>query len=271
MSYIINGEGSSLKPRKIRTRTGCLCCRLRKKKCNEIKPTCSGCQRNSLLCTWPEQHLNLPKSRNKTRKISQVDDASPPPLRWNSRQEHIDTESDYDTVEESDTWLNCLGSYENRNGSEEVRFRNLSTSIPQSLDPQALFNQTIFRNSMSRTLFDHYLDRTNKMMSISPGDRNPFIIQLLPIAMEHSGLFECVLALSGVHYADRMGDPVDETTWSHYGKALQRQKMDLTAISQGNEGAIIPALITSLILCTIEVISPSSIFSLMLKNPLSRL
>ncbi|KAF7561259.1 hypothetical protein G7046_g2869 [Stylonectria norvegica] len=37
----------------IRSRTGCFTCRRRKKKCNEEKPTCSGCRRNSLDCHWP--------------------------------------------------------------------------------------------------------------------------------------------------------------------------------------------------------------------------
>ncbi|KAF2796783.1 hypothetical protein K505DRAFT_372935 [Melanomma pulvis-pyrius CBS 109.77] len=39
--------------RTTRTRTGCLTCRLRRKKCTEQKPTCDGCLRNSLICTWP--------------------------------------------------------------------------------------------------------------------------------------------------------------------------------------------------------------------------
>ncbi|KAK0390047.1 hypothetical protein NLU13_3620 [Sarocladium strictum] len=37
----------------IRSKTGCLTCRQRKKKCNEEKPICSGCRRNCLQCYWP--------------------------------------------------------------------------------------------------------------------------------------------------------------------------------------------------------------------------
>jgi len=36
-----------------RTKTGCFCCRKRKKKCDEIKPSCSGCTRNNLQCVYP--------------------------------------------------------------------------------------------------------------------------------------------------------------------------------------------------------------------------
>ncbi|ANZ74249.1 BA75_01817T0 [Komagataella pastoris] len=45
-----------VKRRKIvRTKTGCFCCRKRKKKCDEIRPKCSGCSRNFLVCTYPSE------------------------------------------------------------------------------------------------------------------------------------------------------------------------------------------------------------------------
>lgn len=37
-----------------RTRTGCVTCRRRKKKCDESHPICSGCIRNGLDCSWPK-------------------------------------------------------------------------------------------------------------------------------------------------------------------------------------------------------------------------
>ncbi|KAK2016940.1 hypothetical protein LZ32DRAFT_600950 [Colletotrichum eremochloae] len=36
-----------------RVRTGCFTCRGRKKKCDETKPRCRGCERNKLECQWP--------------------------------------------------------------------------------------------------------------------------------------------------------------------------------------------------------------------------
>ncbi|KAH8658039.1 fungal-specific transcription factor domain-containing protein [Xylariales sp. PMI_506] len=38
----------------VRSRTGCFTCRRRKKKCNEAKPVCRGCERNGLQCSWPD-------------------------------------------------------------------------------------------------------------------------------------------------------------------------------------------------------------------------
>lgn len=43
----------STKPHRFRSLTGCLTCRRRKKKCDERKPICVGCTRNSVQCAWP--------------------------------------------------------------------------------------------------------------------------------------------------------------------------------------------------------------------------
>lgn len=40
-----------LKPRRTRVKTGCLPCRFRRKKCDELAPICSGCRRNHLICS----------------------------------------------------------------------------------------------------------------------------------------------------------------------------------------------------------------------------
>ncbi|KPM38030.1 hypothetical protein AK830_g8532 [Neonectria ditissima] len=41
------------RPPIFRVKTGCFTCRGRKKKCDEVKPLCSGCKRNKLSCRWP--------------------------------------------------------------------------------------------------------------------------------------------------------------------------------------------------------------------------
>lgn len=42
-----------------RTRTGCLPCRRRKKKCDEAKPQCRACARNKLQCNWPPHIVRI--------------------------------------------------------------------------------------------------------------------------------------------------------------------------------------------------------------------
>lgn len=43
----------------LRVKTGCLTCRRRKKKCDEIRPLCTGCSRNKLSCLWPRSHHGI--------------------------------------------------------------------------------------------------------------------------------------------------------------------------------------------------------------------
>lgn len=50
-------------PKRIRSKTGCLTCRRRKKKCDETKPQCKACVRLKLECEWPTL---TPSSFNKT-------------------------------------------------------------------------------------------------------------------------------------------------------------------------------------------------------------
>lgn len=45
-------HGTKLAERKKRTRTGCLNCSRRRRKCDEAKPTCTGCKRRGEDCQW---------------------------------------------------------------------------------------------------------------------------------------------------------------------------------------------------------------------------
>lgn len=42
---------SALRPR-LRSKSGCVTCRSRRKKCDETRPTCQACVRNRLSCSW---------------------------------------------------------------------------------------------------------------------------------------------------------------------------------------------------------------------------
>lgn len=50
----------------LRVRTGCLTCRRRKKKCDEAKPVCRGCERNGFECKWPRPH-EIPRPRRDSK------------------------------------------------------------------------------------------------------------------------------------------------------------------------------------------------------------
>lgn len=51
-----------------RSKTGCLTCRRRKKKCDERHPTCTACHRNALDCTWPTAETTVNSRRPRRRQ-----------------------------------------------------------------------------------------------------------------------------------------------------------------------------------------------------------
>ncbi|SCV06245.1 LANO_0H25290g1_1 [Lachancea nothofagi CBS 11611] len=59
-------HGDFIKYTERRSKNGCLTCRNRRKKCDEVKPQCSGCARNMLDCNWPspfsKEHLRNPEN-----------------------------------------------------------------------------------------------------------------------------------------------------------------------------------------------------------------
>ncbi|AGO13669.1 AaceriAGL206Cp [[Ashbya] aceris (nom. inval.)] len=54
----VNDDSRVLKKTEKRSRNGCLTCRARRKKCDETRPKCIGCQRNLLLCHWADDDGN---------------------------------------------------------------------------------------------------------------------------------------------------------------------------------------------------------------------
>ncbi|RAH39835.1 Zn(II)2Cys6 transcription factor [Aspergillus brunneoviolaceus CBS 621.78] len=62
-----------------RSTTGCIMCRTRKKKCDELHPICTGCQRNGLICEWPsaERPQRKPR-RSQHHQLPQMGYALPP-------------------------------------------------------------------------------------------------------------------------------------------------------------------------------------------------
>lgn len=55
-------SGQQTGPLAPRSKTGCFTCRRRHKKCDEIRPVCTGCVRNHLLCHWPSSSPSDPQA-----------------------------------------------------------------------------------------------------------------------------------------------------------------------------------------------------------------
>ena len=62
-------KSSPISHASLRTKTGCLTCRKRKKKCDELRPNCTYCVASQRVCTWPTKDL-LVDRRNRARHAS---------------------------------------------------------------------------------------------------------------------------------------------------------------------------------------------------------
>ncbi|KAF7627730.1 hypothetical protein COH20_008886 [Aspergillus flavus] len=86
---------------KLRTRTGCLECRSRRKKCDENRPQCGGCARKGLKCTWPSPNSQpLDRRRRVTRPYNMINGIPGIDIRYPTfrPEEHIDMYTHFATV-----------------------------------------------------------------------------------------------------------------------------------------------------------------------------
>lgn len=230
------------RPRYSRTKNGCQPCRLRRKKCDEEKPKCGGCKRNHLMCGWPgPQDVTMKKPEKSSR---------------NSRlSSHVIVAPDSPT-----------SPYELEIPSESLSVTRKSPSY-RSQDPAVInFVRTyhpIFKqpppsvfgalsHSTSRVLFEYYYHKTASHVSAHPHDFNPFIKHLMPLAVSHDLILQSLLAWSGSHLSI-ISIEVKATTCMHYAQAIQGIKHGLTKYATGQEDMIMELLISTLMLCFIEV------------------
>jgi hypothetical protein len=55
---------TKLKPKSKRSKSGCINCKKRKKKCDEIKPICSGCLKRNVICEYKEINKDIYENDN---------------------------------------------------------------------------------------------------------------------------------------------------------------------------------------------------------------
>ncbi|KAB8262252.1 fungal-specific transcription factor domain-containing protein [Aspergillus pseudonomiae] len=201
-----------------RTRTGCLCCRQRKKKCDETKPQCRACTRNKLKCAWPPHIVRifgldsgpqmlddaLPRERDLTRGFGHPETENAPASTSSSaRPASMDSNSSSDIADRSpDERENHIASW----CSELKTFLSPRRAM---LLPE------------SQVLLSHYLDVTGP--KLAPAPDTPFVSWLLPVAYSDDLLMNGILALSGGHLLYKLPDnhAIQQATSRHYSLAVQ--------------------------------------------------
>lgn len=165
-----------------RSRTGCLTCRSRRKKCDEVRPRCAGCRRNQLPCDWPTQSSSERHSRPKdstTASTVAINDCCPFKSPVISARASILQRSNFSAP----TIAPPVSSIWRGATSQDQRACLLT---PQSV-----------------TLLSHFLMHTAASFATGPANDNPFVTLLVPLASTDDLLMHALLAVSGTQLGSK--------------------------------------------------------------------
>ncbi|KAF4961923.1 hypothetical protein FSARC_9964 [Fusarium sarcochroum] len=182
-----------------RSKNGCLSCRSKRKKCDEVKPVCTGCTRSKQDCVWPTSDKNQQQD-----------------TQLGSNSEGV-TESDHSNQQ----LVITLGT----SSAPTVPIVSQATSEPLSPQAAPTYGNLAYLTDDSRPLYQQYLDFTAEMLTRGPSeDGNPFINYLLPLAISNELVLDCVLAIGGAHLTvndnTARGPGLEVTTRGHYARVL---------------------------------------------------
>ena len=226
-----------LRPRRTRVKSGCLCCRLRRKKCDERKPICSGCDRNKLICSWAS---------------SSPAPGRPSDLGWRSR-----LESGEQVSRDGKDFTTSIPSSSSTRPVLEGRLKieyAMSPRPASQIRLPEMFGTVSLKDPSSRILFEHYIDNTSQLLCTIQGPENPFITCVMPLARTDSMIMDCVLAISGAHLVcGTSGADIQLASLTHYALALRQFKHALTKTVSGKVLKPVNLLLTALMLCLVEV------------------
>jgi len=224
---------SELRPRKSRTKTGCLTCRGRHKKCDEqrlgssLQPTCASCRKSGLVCLWPPQPA---------REVSRTDlSANEPPL------------PAVNTTASSLT--SCRGVSPGEGCTSNPR-------LDPVLNPPSwpTLRGGVLQSPGARLLLEHYTLRTANVLAGRRTAENPFLTCVLPRALADELILCCILGLSATHRAHNAGNQSADHLYSkYYVMTVRMLQVELDANMNGKRSNTLHLLLAVLLLATTEV------------------
>ncbi|KAH7093477.1 fungal-specific transcription factor domain-containing protein [Paraphoma chrysanthemicola] len=200
-----------------RSTSGCLTCRMRRKKCDEEKPTCIGCRRNRLICNWSKSHVS-----ETVVALSRLPDHKRP--------------SPFEAMGEV--------SFETKppeTGKLQCALMSPIASIPGLTRPR------------DALLFSHYLQVTAAQLAGKTEPKNPFLSHLVPIACNEPSVLRCMLAVSGAQLSVQSAEYEGEAR-SNYAVSLRSVKHNLVNWRESQTSVIVSLLTSTIMLGFFEVV-----------------
>ncbi|EXJ68393.1 uncharacterized protein A1O5_08185 [Cladophialophora psammophila CBS 110553] len=256
------------KPVYTRTKTGCLTCRLRRKKCDEIRPTCTGCARNFIDCQWPvpldpDQGSRARLARRKERQSASRSTSTGTSTRSITSlpgeitfvfDRHSPKSAGHDDASPCPALLVDVEPKDD-DGDEKpesvILWQPLTASFVSS-------ERALLLNPSSLLLLQHYLEATSTFLVAKPLSSNPFITLVLPLAYSDDLLMHAVLALSGTHLSYKKRDDlkIQLATRQHYSLLLRNlRSLFADESSHDDIRRTLRLLLVLVVLCHVEALS----------------
>ena len=186
-------------PRGKRSRTGCLTCRKRRKKCDEQRPNCFNCQRNNIACHYYQTGMEWSPVRNrKSRKISftaaSASSRSIIRLRNGDQSEEQEGEEDASSSPPSPALSSSEGQQTQAREREGSRSSfNISFTLPPLIEG--------VQTAMERRLFHHFASVFSQNLATStvPAQISPIASVILNLSLSDKGLLALTLSISACH------------------------------------------------------------------------
>ncbi|KAE8349573.1 fungal-specific transcription factor domain-containing protein [Aspergillus coremiiformis] len=258
----------------VRVRTGCYTCRRRKKKCDEVRPSCGGCVRNKLNCEWPAKTLPASSTRPNGSnticdQVVQGQPVSPSTIQTPRRSSGslsapvgstasppalfstFDVEDRFSPPTDERALLVPMGyshatPRSSTSGSDSPTSVTIGNFMPRSLSMLPGYSPESFQ------LLSHYLATTADVMANGSTPINPFLVQIVPLAFTSDLLLQLVLTQSAAHRAFRCRNDSDEVAQCHYTKALQLFRKGVTEFIDGKESNPLMLTVGALVMCFTE-------------------
>ena len=185
-----------------RKSNGCITCKLRKKKCDEIKPICGDCSRLGRRCEYINENMTNDEINKLTHEMSIIENNSKSRNRKRKRNE-FEIEISYDN--------NNNNNNNNNNYNNNYNYNNNNNELTIIANPSILQNTTLANLSpIDKFLYNYYRDKLSFIVCSAPKNENMYLNTFLPMAHVDKSVLYSILAWSAFHLGGK--------EWLKWGK-----------------------------------------------------
>ncbi|PYH43406.1 Zn(II)2Cys6 transcription factor [Aspergillus saccharolyticus JOP 1030-1] len=246
------------------TRSGCLTCKRRRKRCDEAKPGCRSCARLGLQCEgygsiWaeplnPSTHFFSQAKPAKRRRLSTSSSVSTSPSS-SSWQHYIPTTTTPSDSGASDAYLLSADDTPDKI-DPMLEYSSVETSSLVILAPTPC--RILSHLSQSETHYlQYHMELGSKLLANLESADNPLRCLIIPRALSSSLLMKALCAVSAAHYANRTAAHSEAQTaaTAYYINTLS----GLQSVFSKHPGGKFPdeAILAVALLCKYEIVRGS--------------